>query len=249
MAAQQTSVDNTANNLANANTTGFKKSRVAFQDLLYQRIRAAGGEDGAAPPATLQMGHGAIAVASVGTFTQGGFQETGNSLDMAINGAGFFQVRMPDGSQAFSRDGALTVTGEGLIVTQSGFAVEPGIEIPPDATDIQIQADGTIRVRLQGDSEPVELGQIELARFQNPAGLRNLGGNLFAMSESSGQPVVAPPGMDGIGTVQQGYLEVSNVDVVQEMVELITSQRAYELNSKMVTTAEEMLQIANNVKR
>ncbi len=249
MAAQQTSVDNTANNLANANTTGFKKSRIAFQDLLYQRIRAAGGEDGAAPPATLQMGHGAIAVASVGTFTQGGFQETGNVLDMAINGAGFFQIRMPDGSQAFSRDGALTVTGEGLIVTQSGFSIEPGIEIPPDATDIQIQADGTIRVRLQGDSEPVELGQLELARFQNPAGLRNLGGNLFAMSESSGQPVIGPPGTDAIGTVQQGYLEVSNVDVVQEMVELITSQRAYELNSKMVTTAEEMLQIANNVKR
>jgi flagellar basal-body rod protein FlgG len=249
MSAQQTSVDNTANNLANANTTGFKKSRVAFQDLLYQRIRAAGGEDGAAPPATLQMGHGAIAVASVGTFTQGGFSETGNALDLAINGAGFFQVRMPDGTAAYARDGALTVTGEGQLVTQSGFAIEPGIELPPDAIDIQIQADGTLRVRLQGESESVELGQIELARFQNPAGLRHLGGNLYAQSESSGEPVVAPPGTDGVGTLQQGYLEVSNVDVVQEMVELITSQRAYELNSKMVTTAEEMLQIANNVKR
>ena len=249
MSAQQTSVDNTANNLANANTTGFKKARVAFQDLLYQRIRAAGGEDGTAPPATLQMGHGAIAVATVNTFTQGSLSETGNALDMAVNGSGFFALQMPDGSRSYTRDGAFTLTAEGLMVTQSGFALDPGIEVPPDALDVQIQADGTVRARLPGEPEPVELGQIELARFQNPAGLRALGGNLFVQTDRSGEPVVAPPGEDGLGTVQQGFLEASNVDVVQEMVDLIASQRAYELNSKMVQAGEEMLQIANGVKR
>ncbi len=249
MSTQQTSVDNTANNLANANTTGFKRARVSFQDLLYQRVRAAGGEDGAAPPSALQLGHGAMAVATVGTFTQGGFSETGNALDVAISGAGFFTVQMPDGSQTYTRDGTFTLSAEGLLVTQSGFAVEPGIEIPPDAIEVQIQADGTVRARLPGEDEPTELGQIELARFQNPAGLRMLGGNLYARTEASGEPVIAPPGTDGLGTLQQGVLEASNVDVVQEMVELISSQRAYELNSKMVQAAEEMLQIANNVKR
>ena len=250
MSAQQTSVDNTANNLANANTTGFKRNRVAFQDLLYQRVRAAGGQDGAAgPAASLQMGHGALAVATVGTFTQGGLNETGNALDVAINGDGFFAVQMPDGGRAYTRDGAFTLTADGLMVTQSGYALDPGIEVPPDALDVSIQADGTVRALLPGETEPVELGQVELARFQNPAGLRAMGGNLFGETEGSGVPIVAPPGQDGIGTVQQGFLEASNVDVVQEMVELISSQRAYELNSKMVQTGEEMLQIANGVKR
>ena len=249
MSAQQTSVDNTANNLANANTTGFKKARVAFQDLLYQRVRAAGGEDGAAPPADLQLGHGAIAVATVGTFTQGALSETGNALDLAINGSGFFSVQMPDGSRAYTRDGAFTLTAEGLLVTQSGFALDPGLEVPADALEVQIQADGTVRARLPGETEPAELGQVEVARFTNPAGLRALGGNLFSQTERSGEPVTAPPGEDGLGTVQQGFLETSNVDVVQEMVDLIASQRAYELNSKMVQASEEMLQIANGVKR
>ncbi len=249
MSAQQMSVDNTANNLANANTTGFKRNRVAFQDLLYQRVRAAGGEDGAAPPATLQMGHGAIAVATIGTFTQGGLTETGNALDLAVNGSGFFAVQMPDGSRSYTRDGAFTLTAEGLMVTQSGFALDPGIEVPPDALELQIQADGTVRALLPGESEPTELGQLELARFQNPAGLRAMGGNLFNETEASGTPIVAQPGEDGVGTVQQGLLEASNVDVVQEMVDLISSQRAYELNSKMVQASEEMLQIANGVKR
>jgi len=250
MSAQQTSVDNTANNLANANTTGFKRTRVAFQDLLYQTVRAAGGEDGAAgSPATLQMGHGAVAVATVATFTQGGLSETGNALDVAVNGAGFFPVQMPDGSRSYTRDGSFTLTADGLLVTQSGFALDPGIEVPPDALEVQIQADGTARALLPGETEPVELGQIELARFQNPAGLRPLGGNLFAQTEGSGEPVVGRPGEDGLGTVHQGFLEASNVDVVQEMVDLIASQRAYELNSKMVQAGEEMLQIANGVKR
>lgn len=249
MSAQQTSVDNTANNLANANTTGFKKARVAFQDLLYQRVRAAGGEDGAAPPATLQLGHGAIAVATVGTFTQGSLSETGNGLDLAINGSGFFALQMPDGSRSYTRDGTFTLTADGTLVSMSGYALDPGIEVPPDALDVQVQGDGTVRARLPGEAEPVELGQIELTRFQNPAGLRALGGNLFVQSEGSGEPIAAPPGEDGLGSVQQGFLEASNVDVVQEMVDLIASQRAYELNSKMVQAGEEMLQIANGVKR
>lgn len=249
MSAQQTSVDNTANNLANANTTGFKKARVAFQDLLYQNVRAAGGEAEGAPPATLQLGHGAIAVATVGTFTQGSLTETGNSLDFAIDGDGFFPIQMPDGSQTFTRDGAFTLTADGLIVTPSGFALEPGIEVPPDALLVEVRGDGTVYATLPGETDAVELGQVELARFQNPAGLRALGGNLFAASSSSGEPIVGPPGEDGIGTLHQGFLEASNVDVVQEMVELIASQRAYELNSKMVQASEEMLQIANSVKR
>ena len=250
MSAQQASVDNTANNLANANTTGFKRSRVAFQDLLYQSVRAAGGEDGSAgPAATLQMGHGALAVATVGTFTQGGLTETGNALDLAVNGSGFFAIQMPDGSRSYSRDGSFTLSPEGMLVTPSGFAVDPGIEVPTDALELRIQADGTVRALIPGETEPVELGQIELARFPNPAGLRAMGGNLFAQTEASGAPVVAPPGEDGLGTVQQGMLEASNVDVVQEMVDLIASQRAYEMNSKMVQAGEEMLQIANGVKR
>ena len=249
MAAQQAAVDNTANNLANANTTGFKRTRVAFQDLLYQRVRAAGGEDGAAPPASLQLGHGALATATIGTFTQGSLTETGNALDMAVNGDGFFAVQRPDGSRSYTRDGTFTLTAEGQVVTASGFALDPGIEVPPDALDLQVLSDGTVRALLPGEAEPVELGQIELVRFQNPAGLRALGGNLFAQTEASGEPVVAPPGEDGLGTVLQGVLEASNVDVVQEMVALIESQRAYELNSKMVQAGEEMLQIANGVKR
>ena len=249
MSAQQTSVDNTANNLANANTTGFKKARVAFQDLLYQRVRAAGGEGEGAPPATLQMGHGAIAVATVGTFTQGGLTETGNALDLAINGDGFFPIQMPDGSRTYTRDGAFGLTADGLIVTASGFALEPGIEVPPDALSVEIRGDGTVFAALPGETESVELGQVELARFQNPAGLRALGGNLFSATEASGEAIAGPPAEDGLGSLHQGFLEASNVDVVQEMVELIASQRAYELNSKMVQASEEMLQIANSVKR
>ncbi len=156
---------------------------------------------------------------------------------------------MPDGSRSYTRDGAFTLTAEGLLVTQSGFALDPGIEVPADALEVQVQADGTIRALLPGETEPVELGQVELSRFQNPAGLRALGGNLFAETEGSGAPVIAPPGEDGLGTVQQGFLEASNVDVVQEMVDLIAAQRAYEMNSKMVQAGEEMLQIANGVKR
>jgi len=251
MSAQQSSVDNIANNLANASTTGYKRSRVVFQDLLYQTVQAPGeGEAGAgAPPASLQMGHGATAVATVRNFTQGSLTETGNALDLAINGDGFFQVRRPDGSVAYTRDGTFTLSADGNIVTQTGLPVEPSINVPPDAVEITVNQEGVVRARLQGEAEPIELGQLELARFPNAAGLRAEGGNLFAQSETSGEPFLAAPGLDGVGTVRQGFLEQGNVEVVQEMVSLIQAQRAYEINSKMVTTSEDMMQIANNVKR
>lgn len=247
MSAQQASVDNTANNLANANTTGFKRANVVFQDLLYQSVQRGG--QGEARPAAMQLGSGTAIVATERTFTQGSLVQTGNALDLAVNGDGFLQVRRPDGTVAYTRDGALTLDADGRVVTQSGLALEPDIEVPIEALEVQVGADGIVRVRLQNEPAPLEIGQIELARFANPAGLRALGGNLYEQTEASGEPTLAPPGEDGMGLLQQGFLESSNVDVVQEMVDLITAQRAYEMNSKMVTTSEEMLQIANNMKR
>ena len=249
MSAQQTGVDNTANNLANANTTGYKRSSIVFHDLLYQNVQAHGEESGGAAPASMQMGHGATAIATVRNFAQGSLAETGNALDIAINGDGFFQVRKPDGTIAFTRDGTFALSADGEIVTQTGLPIEPDIAIPPEATDIHISQDGIVSARMQGEPEPIELGQLELARFANPGGLGSLGGNLFEQTSASGQPTIGLPGDDGLGMLGQGFLETANVDVVQEMVNLITAQRAYELNSKMVTTSEEMLQIANNVKR
>lgn len=251
MSAQQAGVDNIANNLANANTTGYKRSTIVFHDLLYQTVQAPGqGEGaGAAPGGTLQMGHGAAAVASVRNFTQGGFVETGNPLDLALSGDGFLQVLRPDGSIAYTRDGTFTLNADGTIVNQTGLPLEPDLNVPPDATEIHVSQDGLVSIRMQGDTDMVEVGQLELARFSNPGGLTPLGGNLFEQTEASGEPTIGTPGQDGLGVIRQGFLEGANVDVVQEMVNLITAQRAYEINSKMVTTSEEMLQVANNLKR
>ena len=251
MIAQQTGVDNIANNLANANTTAYKRSAIVFQDLLYQTTQAAGqGEaGGSAPPASLQLGHGAAAVATVRNFVQGSLAETGNALDIALMGEGFLQVRQPDGTIAYTRDGMLTLSAEGTLITQTGLAVEPDINVPPTATQIEVSLDGIVSARIPGETEAVELGQLELARFSNPAGLRALGSNLFQTTEASGEPTIGAPGQDGMAVIRQGFLESSNVDVVQEMVNLITAQRAYEINSKAVTTGEDMLQIANNLKR
>jgi flagellar basal-body rod protein FlgG len=250
MQAQQTKVDNIANNLANANTTGFKRSRAVFQDLLYQNVQAAGeGESTGGEPAELQMGHGVTTVASVRNFSQGSFAETGNALNLAINGDGFFQVRRPDGSLAFTRDGTFTLSSEGNIVTQTGLQVEPNINVPPDAVEIDINKEGVVSARLQGESQMIELGQLELARFSNTNGLRAVGGNLYEQTEASGQPFLGAPGRNGMGTVRQGFLEKGNVEVVKEMTSLIQAQRTYELNSKMVKTSDNMMQTANNVKR
>jgi len=250
MNAQQTKVDNIANNLANANTTGFKRSRAVFQDLLYQNVQADGaGGDNGAEPAELQMGHGATTVATVRNFSQGSFAETGNALNLAINGDGFFQVRRPDGSLAFTRDGTFTLSSEGNIVTQTGQKVEPNINVPPDAVEIDINKEGVVSARLQGEAEMMELGQLELARFSNSNGLRAVGGNLYEQTEASGEPFLGAPGRNGMGSVRQGFLEKGNVEVVKEMTSLIQAQRTYELNSKMVKTSDNMMQTANNVKR
>ena len=250
MSAQQTGVDNIANNLSNANTTGYKRSTIVFQDLLYQTVQAPGtGEAEGAQPASLQLGHGAAAIASVRSFSQGGLTETGNSLDLAISGDGFIQLQRPDGTIAYTRDGTLTLSADGMITSQTGLAMDPDIMVPPETVELHVSQDGVVSARLQGETESVELGQIELARFTNPAGLNPIGGNLFEPTEASGEPTIGTPGEDGLGVVRQGYLEAANVDVVKEMVNLITAQRAYEINSKMVNTSDEMLQIANNLKR
>jgi flagellar basal-body rod protein FlgG len=251
MSAQQAGVDNTANNLANANTTAYKRSTIVFHDLLYQTVQTSGQEEtaGATPPATLQIGHGATAIATVRNFAQGGFLQTDNPLDLAINGDGFFQVRRPDGTIAFTRDGTFTLDAEGTIVTQTGLPLEPDLNIPPEASEIHISQDGLVSVRLQGEPDAIEVGLLELVRVPNPGGLQALGGNLYEQTAASGEPTIDTPGSEGLGGIRQGFLEAANVDVVQEMVNLITAQRAYEINSKMITTSEDMLQIANNLKR
>lgn len=251
MNAQQRNVDNIANNMSNASTTGYKQTRLVFHDLIYQNIQTGGQNEaeGNEAPASLQIGHGATPVASVRDFRQGGMKQTGNSLDLAINGDGFLQIRRPDGSIAYTRDGNFSLDAEGNIVTHSGLMLEPDISVPPDATSVRISQDGIVTAEFEDDPVGVELGQIELARFANPEGLEPKGGNLYEETAASGPPTIAPPGMDGTGFVRQGFLEASNVDIVREMVSLIEAQRAYEVNSKMITTTEDMLQIANNLKR
>ena len=253
MSTQQMSVDNIANNLSNVNTTGFKRSTIAFQDLFYQTISAS--KRGATVSSRgndspeLQIGHGARPVATVRNFSQGSLDETGNPLDVAINGRGFLQVMRPDGTLAYSRDGNLTMDSQGMLVNSSGLPLAGQIEVPPDAVAVQISQDGVVSVQMQGETSPVDLGQIELAKFVNPSGLRAIGDNLMEATEASGEPFLGLPGQEGFGSLQQGFLEQSNVDIVNEMVNLIVAQRAYETNSKMVQTAEDMMRITNSIKR
>lgn len=251
MTAQQTGVDNIANNLANANTTAFKRQTIVFQDLLYETVQASSDSEasGGSQPGSLNIGHGSTAVTTVRSFNQGGLTQTGNPLDLGIRGAGFFQVSRPDGSVAYTRDGTLSLDADGNIVTQDGLQIEPGIAIPPEAAEIHVSGDGLVSIRVSGEPELVELGQLELARFSNPGGLLPIGSNMYEQTDSSGEPTIGTPSQDGIGDLIQGYLESSNVDVVQEMVNLITAQRAYEINSKMITASDEMLQTANGIKR
>lgn len=251
MTAQQMNVDVIANNLANVNTAGFKKSKIEFQDILYQRLRSAGTESaaGSTVPISLEVGYGTRPTATQRSFTMGSLQLSGNPLDMAIEGNGFFQVLMPDGTMAYTRDGALKLSAEGQIVTSDGLFLQPELSIPADATDINVSADGIVSVIVSGDSEPQDIGQIELAKFINPAGLQATGHNLFISSASSGEPILGNPTLEGFGRINQGYLEMSNVEIVDEMVNMIVAQRAYEINSKAIQTSEEMTQIANNLKR
>lgn len=252
MSAQQKTVDNIANNLANVNTTSFKRSTIAFQDLFYQNIATSSrgtSDGGSGDGPSLQMGHGAKAAATVRNFSQGAMDETGGSLDVAINGAGFFQVEMPDGTVAYTRDGNFTMDSEGRMITQSGLPLADGIDIPEDTIGIQITQEGLVTAKLAGDRGEIDLGQIELAKFVNPGGLSAMGDNLYTQTETSGAPFYSTPGMDGFGTLKQGFLEQSNVEIVTEMVNLIQAQRAYETNSKMVQTAEDMMSMTNSIKR
>lgn len=251
MLAQQLNTDVIANNLANVNTTGYKRSRADFQDLLYQTIRPAGSSNtsGSQVPVGIQVGHGTRAIAIQKMFTQGDYEETGNPLDMVIEGDGFFQIMMPDGSIAYTRAGSFKQDSQGRIVTSDGFIMKDQIVIPQEAQDIAITSDGTIQALMPGKTQPQQLGVIELARFTNPAGLSSEGKNLYFATASSGQAITGTPGMDGFGTIVQRSLEMSNVKVVEEMVNLIVAQRAYEINSKAIQTSDEMLGIANNLRR
>ena len=251
MQAQSSNIDVISNNLANVNTAGFKRSRADFQDLLYETMRPAGVSSGndTQVPTGIQIGHGTRTVATQKIFIQGDFQQTGNQLDLAVEGEGFFQVLQANGDVAYTRAGNFKIDSEGRIVTPDGFLMEPEITIPTDALSVSISTNGTVSVLQPGQSQPSDIGNIELARFVNPAGLQSIGRNLFVQTGASGDPTTGTPGEDGFGTTAQGYLEMSNVSVVDEMVNMITAQRAYEINSKAIQAADEMLQTANALKR
>ena len=251
MQAQELNIDVIANNMANVNTSGFKKSRAEFQDLLYESMRPAGAASSqdTVVPTGIQLGHGTRPAAVQKMFTQGDFQNTKNELDWAIEGDGFFQIELPNGETSYSRSGEFKLDADGRIVNPDGFALLPELTIPTDTVSISVGMDGTVSVIQAGDSTPTEIGSIQLARFINPAGLRSLGKNLYAPTAASGNEMTGTPGETGLGSIAQGFLEMSNVSVVDEMVNMITAQRAYETNSKVVQTADEMLQLANNLKR
>lgn len=251
MSAQQMNVDVIANNLANVNTTGYKSTKIEFQDILYQKVKSAGVETaaGSTVPVNLEVGYGTKPAATQRNYAMGSLQMTSNSLDVAIEGSGFFQVLLPDGTMAYTRDGAFKMSADGELVTTDGYYVQPGITIPADATEISVSTDGAFSVIVSGESDAQEIGQLELANFVNAAGLQAIGHNLFAETGASGDPILGTPSLDGFGSINQGYLEMSNVEIVDEMVNMITAQRAYEINSKAIQTSEEMTQIANNLKR
>ncbi|HMN76527.1 MAG TPA: flagellar basal-body rod protein FlgG [Burkholderiaceae bacterium] len=244
MEAQQTQLDSISNNLANASTNGYKKSHAVFEDLMYQNLRQVGANSSEQTtlPTGLQAGLGTRAVASARSFTQGNLQQSSNPLDLAVRGNGFFQVQMPDGTLGYTRDGSFQVDAQGALVTNNGYAVQPGITIPVGAQSITIAQDGTVSATLAGQTQPQILGQIQLASFVNPAGLEPKGQNLFAETVASGTPSAGEPGLNGLGSLQQGFVETSNVNVVEELVSMIQTQRAYELNSKAIQTSDQMLQ-------
>ncbi len=253
MTAQQLMVDNISNNLANVNTAGFKKRRINFQDLLYQTIQQPGavGAGGGEIPSGMQIGHGTRAVSIEPIFTPGAHIETGNRFDMAIQGEGFFEIQMPDGSTAYTRDGSFTRNSEGTLVTSDGYALTPTVTVSEDVDyeSITVASDGTVSATRNGAVGTTTLGNMKLAKFINPAGLIAQGSNLFLESDASGPATEGKPGENGLGQIRQGFIEVSNVQVVEEMVNLIIAQRAYEVNSKSIQTTDEMLQQANNIRR
>jgi flagellar basal-body rod protein FlgG len=251
MTAQQQNIDNVAHNLANVNTTGFKKSRVEFEDLVYDQTRVAGAPTSttAEMPIGLETGLGVRAVATSRDFGRGNLKATNAPLDLAIEGDGFFQIQLPSGEIGYTRAGSLHLNGDGAIVTAEGYLVEPQITIPPNATAITISKDGIVSIVVPGEVGSQQVGTIELAAFQNPAGLRAAGGNIFLQTTASGEPQIGPPGEDGRGTIAQGFNEDSNVSVVEEMVNMILGQRAYEANSRVIRAADEMLSQVNTIVR
>ncbi len=242
--AQQTQMDVVANNLANVSTNGFKRSRAVFEDLLYQNIRQPGAQSSQQTtiPSGLQIGTGVRPVAAERIHTQGNLTQTGNKLDVAIQGSGFFPVLMPDGTTGYTRDGSFQTDAQGQIVTSSGFIVQPAITIPANASSVTIGQDGVVSVTQPGSVAPVQIGTMQLASFINPSGLQSNGQNLYLETASSGAPTTAAPSVNGSGTLGQGYVETSNVNVVEELVNMIQTQRAYEINSKAITTSDQMLQ-------
>lgn len=244
MEAQQTKLDAVANNLANVGTNGYKRAGVVFEDLMYQNLRQTGASagEGTVLPTGLQVGLGVRAASTTRSFTQGNLTQSGNVYDLAIQGQGFFQVQMPDGTTAYTRDGAFQVDANGQLVTNAGDPVQPGITIPVTAQAVSIAKDGTVSVTLPGQAAPTVVGQLQTANFINPAGLAPRGGNLYTETAASGTPNVGAPNADGLGPLMQGFVEGSNVNVVEELVTMIATQRAYELNSKAISTSDQMLQ-------
>ncbi|MDM7942427.1 MAG: flagellar basal-body rod protein FlgG [Hydrogenophaga sp.] len=242
--AQQTNLDVISNNLANAATTGYKRVKPVFEDLLYQTLRAAGGPTGgqAQAPSGLQVGTGVRAGAAERMFLQGNLTQTGNPLDLAINGQGFFQVTLPDGQIGYTRDGNFSRDAQGQLVNQAGYVLEPGITIPVDALSITVSETGQVSVQLPGQVAPNQVGELQIARFVNQGGLASIGGNLLVETAASGAPTAGVPGVDGAGTLKQFYVEASNVNVAEELVSLIQAQRAYEVNARAVKASDEMLQ-------
>ncbi len=242
--AQQVQMDVIANNLANVSTNGFKRARAVFEDLLYQTLRQPGAQSSQQTqlPSGLQIGTGVRPVATERIFTQGNLQQTGNMRDVAIQGNGFFQVLLPDGTTAYTRDGSFQSDAQGQLVTSSGFHVQPAITIPPNTLSITIARDGTVSVVVPGAIAPTQVGSIQLVSFINPVGLQGFGENLYLQTASSGTPNPNTPGTNGLGLLSQGYVETSNVNVVEELVSMIQTQRAYEINSKAIQTSDQMLQ-------
>lgn len=241
--AQQTQLDVISNNLANVSTNGFKRSRAVFEDLLYQTVRQPGAQSSQQTqiPSGLQIGTGVRPVSTARIFTQGNLQQTGNPMDVAINGNGFFQILMPDGTIAYTRDGSFQQDNQGQLVTSSGYPLQPNITIPPNALTLTVGKDGVVSVTLPGQTNAQQLGQIQLASFINPGGLQSVGENLFQETAASGAPQPNIPGTNGLGSLNQNYVETSNVNVAEELVTMIQTQRAYEMNTKVVSTSDAML--------
>ncbi len=251
MAVQQFNMDTISNNLANVNTTGFKRARAEFQDLLYQTVNLAGTNSSTSTqiPAGIQLGHGARLQAVTRQYTTGNLRPTQGRFDLAIEGDGFFTLTQPDGTLAYTRDGSFSLDQNGNMVNASGYPLQPQITIPQDAQSVTIAADGTVSVTQPGQTQPNQVGQITLVNFINPGGLNLIGRNMVQPTLASGDPIEGVPGQQGLGTIQQGFLEMSNVDIADEMVNMIIGQRAYEANSKTIVTIDNMLSIVNGLKR